>query len=112
MTIREMKKMFRNSSLLDICGQKLYLLAKTTGEVDRIPETEEIIQFHDWDNDCGYQIVAMNDFFVAVNIWDFSPDDEPECEFCIYEDGRLVTISTDSENEFDKEYRIVYGAQS
>jgi hypothetical protein len=52
----------------------------------------------------------MNDFFVAVNIWDFSPD-EPECEFCIYEDGRLVTVSTDSENEFMDEYRIVYGAQ-
>lgn len=110
MTIREIKRMFKNSSLLEQDSQKLYLLAKTTGEVDRIPSPDEIIEYRDYSDDSGYQIVAMSDFFVAVNIWDFT-DDEPECEFCIYEDGCLVTVSTDNSHEFVDEYEIVYGAQ-
>ena len=99
MTTQYLFKMFKNASLLEIDAQKLYILAKITGEVDRVPKTAEIIQFHDWDGESGYQIVAMNDYFVAVNVWDFSFA-EPKCEFYIFEDGILITVQTKDNEDF------------
>ena len=109
MTTQYLVKMFKNASLLEIDAQKLYILAKTTGEVDRVPDTAEIIQFHDWDDESGYQIVAMNHYFVAVNIWDFSLK-EPKCEFYIFENGILITVQTKDNEDFDTNFSIIYGA--